>query len=533
MSEQITFGSYTFPSPTPLVGQGVEPIYVQGKFDHFLETINLIGNLTGSNLSGLHLQKMQMISGLMPDFETLSITHGSSTTGFTFSKADSIQFEDSDLTTLLPYSVSFTSYTDRSFSEFFGITNPVDNWSFDEQEGKITQATHNVSAVGVKVNATAALVNAKNFVDSRITGFTNLSLFQTGVTGFLISKNESIDKKADSYSVTETYKYNTSENPLTNSGITTARTSISFDKNGGLAASVDVSVQGSMLASKDGDGLLDTGVITPEMASDIAVNAVVSSLSDYESGAYSFSQRKPSSVNYKIDTGSNKIDFSFGFDDPENLDQIGNVLHTRSASVSASKDDSKVTVSVNGSLTYNDPFNIIPTGDPATGTRFLEVDSVFSGIQTNSGFFNLAVEALQDFTGDATGYHISGDYLNTIPTSKTINKDPQQSQISYGVSFDNRIDISSGTLSGLQVTITDKKPIQLSGIVPSLGGFAIQKLIDRTAGEMLVGATCEAETGSLPQLKDVISGHLTGLFTFSESSSVNENTLSFNMSRYY
>ena len=94
MSEQITFGSYTFPSPTPLVGQGVEPIYVQGKVDHFLETINLIGNLTGSNLSGLHLQKMQMISGLMPDFETLSITHGSSTTGFTFSKADSIQFED-------------------------------------------------------------------------------------------------------------------------------------------------------------------------------------------------------------------------------------------------------------------------------------------------------------------------------------------------------------------------------------------------------------------------------------------------------
>ena len=116
----------------------------------------------------------------------------------------------------MPYSVSFTSYTDRSFSEFFGITNPVDNWSFDEQEGKITQATHNVSAVGVKVNATAALVNAKNFVDSRITGFTNLSLFQTGVTGFLISKNESIDKKDDSYSVTETYKYNTSENPLTN-----------------------------------------------------------------------------------------------------------------------------------------------------------------------------------------------------------------------------------------------------------------------------------------------------------------------------
>lgn len=533
MSEQITYGSYTFPSPTPLVGQSVEPVYIQGKVDHFLENINLIGTLTGVDLSGLHLQKMQMVSGLLPEFKTLSITHGASTTGFAFSKPNSITFDDSDLTTVLPYSVSFTSYTDRSFSKFFGITNPVDNWSFNEEQGKISQATHNVSAVGVKANASEALVNAKNFVDSRLKGYVDLSLFQTGATGFLVSKNENIDRKQNSYSITETYKYNTSEDPITDSGITTSNTQISFDKNGGLTVGVNVSVQGSMSAGKDGIGMLDTGVITADMASDIAVNAVVSSLSDYESGAYTFSARKPSSVNYKVDTGSNKIDFGFTFDDPENLDQIGNVIHKKSASVSASKDNSKITVAVNGNIEYNNPFNIIPTGDPATGQRFLEVDSFFSGVQDDSGFLNLAIEALQDFTGDATGYHISGDYLNPIEVNKSINKNPQNSSISYSLSFDNRIDISSGTLSGLQVSIADKKPIELSGIVPSLGGFAKQKLIERTAGEITVNATCEAETGSLPQLKDVVSGHLTGVFTFAEGSSVNENTLSFNMSRYY
>jgi len=533
MSEEITYGSYTFPSPTPLVGQSVQPVYIQGKVDHFLENISLIGTLTGVDLSGLHLQKMQMISGLLPEFKTLSITNGSSTTGFSFSKPDSITFDNSDLTTLLPYSISFTSYTDRSFSEFFGISNPVDNWSFKEQEGKITEVTHNVSAVGLKVNTSSALANAKNFVDSRVTGYYNLSLFQTGATGFLVSKNESIDKKENSYSITETYRYNTSEDPITNSGITTSETQISFEKNGGLSVAVDVSVQGSMSATRDGIGMLDTGVITADMASDIAVNAVVSSLSDYESGAYTFSQRQPSTVKYNVDTGSNKIDFSFTFDDPENLDQIGNVLHTRTATVSATKDDSKVTVQVNGDISYNNPFNVIPTGDPATGRRFLEVDSVFSGIQQNSGFLNLAIEAFQDFTGDATGYHISGDYMNPIPLNKSINKTPENSKITYSVSFDNRIDISSGTISGLKVQITDKKPIELSGIVPSLGGFAIQKLINRTAGEMNVSATCEQDTGSIPKLKDVISGHLTGVYTFAESSSVNENTLTFNMSRYY
>ena len=56
---------------------------------------------------------------------------------------------------------------------------------------------------------------------------------------------------------------------------------------------------------------------------------------------------------------------------------------------------------------------------------------------------------------------------------------------------------------------------------------------ERTAGEISVNATCEAETGSLPQLKDVVSGHLTGVFIYAESSSINENTLTFNMSKYY
>ena len=73
MSETITYGSYTFPEPTPFVGQGVDPVFIAGKADHFKDSIELVGNLTGENLSGLHLQKMKMISGLLSTFETLTI----------------------------------------------------------------------------------------------------------------------------------------------------------------------------------------------------------------------------------------------------------------------------------------------------------------------------------------------------------------------------------------------------------------------------------------------------------------------------
>ena len=173
------------------------------------------------------------------------------------------------------------------------------------------------------------------------------------------------------------------------------------------------------------------------------------------------------------------------------------------------------------------------TGDPATGQRFIEINQQYSGLATGSGFFNLAVEALQDFRGDATGYHISGDYVNPEPLSTSVNKQPAQSIIDYSFEFDNRIDLSSGTLSGLQVSTTDKKPIELSGIVPSIGGFAKQKLIKRTIGEFTVSATCEASTGELQTLIDVASGYATGIFSAGESSSLNDQTISYNMSRFY
>ena len=41
MAEFVTYGSYTFPSPCPLVAQGVDPVYVAGKVDHFADSVDL------------------------------------------------------------------------------------------------------------------------------------------------------------------------------------------------------------------------------------------------------------------------------------------------------------------------------------------------------------------------------------------------------------------------------------------------------------------------------------------------------------
>ena len=75
MAETVSYGSYTFPSPPPLVGESSDMVYVAGEVDNFANTVEIVGTLTGENLSGLHLQKMDMITGLLPEFQTLSITN--------------------------------------------------------------------------------------------------------------------------------------------------------------------------------------------------------------------------------------------------------------------------------------------------------------------------------------------------------------------------------------------------------------------------------------------------------------------------
>ena len=528
----VSYGSYTFPSPSPLVAETSNPVFISGHSDYFSDEINLVGTLTGENLSGLDLQKMQMISGLLSEFQTLKITGDAKGKIYSGAKPISIEFSQSDLTTVLPYSASFTSYSSGTFSKFFGVTDPQDSWSFSEQDGRVTEATHSVSARGLNLgNSVTALTNAKTFVSGRVGGLTNISLFQTGASAFLRSRDEKIDNKSSSYSITENYVYSTTQNTLSTglSGVLESDTSISLGEDGKVSVSLNGTLRGSMDANTTG-ALLTTGNFTLNNAQELVVTAIASSLSDYESGAYTFSNRGPTSYSYDLNTGSNTLNFSFEFQNSSNTEQTGNILHTKTASVSASKDSANTRVSINGELRPNPPSAYsAQTGDPLSSQQWLDLNIEFSGIN----FLNLATEALADFTGCATGYQISGIYLNEIPLDSGVVKDPFENRISYSASFDNRIDLSSGELTGLKVSIKDDRPIQVSGIKPSIAGFATQNVKERKIGLYSVSASCDGGTGLLQTLETNVEKYITGVFDQSKSESVSEDTISFNLSRYY
>ena len=53
MASSITYGSYNFPEPLPLVAEEDQLVSVAGQYDHSAIRVNLVGYLTGADLSAL------------------------------------------------------------------------------------------------------------------------------------------------------------------------------------------------------------------------------------------------------------------------------------------------------------------------------------------------------------------------------------------------------------------------------------------------------------------------------------------------
>jgi len=537
MATTITYGSYSFPDPLPLFSEEDEPITFGGLYDHSAIRVNLVGYFTGVDLAALDLQKMQMISGFLNEYQDLTITVGTKTKTCPKAFVESIDFAESDLTTVLPYSLSALYYSGETFSDYFKITDPQNSWSYAEDENKIITATHTVSAKGLKVDGNSAFDNAREFVQAKIAGgFENIALFNSGTNAFLTSRSENVDRNGNVYGVTEVYQYSAedrdnSDKAYSDSGILSLSTSISYNTDQELSVSVQGSLQGDITANTGTqEGLLTTGNFTPEQATEVAINALISSYSDYESGVYSFVANGPNSFNYDLDTGANLLNFSFQFADVENLDLINeNVIHKYTTSINLSKDSSVTSVSVNGSLTYQGTFVLDSTGEFENNARFQAIETAYGEVDQ----YLLVKEAIKDFTGIATGYEFNSSYINPEPTNFSITKNPVENSLSYNYTYDNSIDFSNGDLNDLKFTILDKKPLRVNSVQETISGFGAAEIISRSLGEYSVSASCSDLGDKLQTLKDLITGYCSGSDIISESYQTGENSISYSLAKYY
>jgi hypothetical protein len=519
----IQYFGYNFPEPLPFLAESSTPIYASGVYDHSTLDVKLVGFLTGRNICDLNSQKQAMISGLLNEYEDLSIQISGNSKTYSKVLPISIDFSDSDLTTVLPYSVSFLVFTGESFSQFFGVSSPKNEWSFSEQENQIVQVTHTISAQGEKINDQEPLQNAIDFVTSN-TGFQNVAPLLVGDNAFLKSRNETINRKTANYSITEVYHFDGSDREETPSAIVTYQTTVNFNKDGGLNAGINGTIYGAF----DGD-LVDTSLFTPEQATEALTNDVAASQSDYESEAFSFIRSGPSTYSYNINSGTNTIDFTFTYMDIDNIDQIGNIGHKYKLSVQASKDNANLTVSAEGELFFNSIDSVVNIGLYENSVRFQEIESVYNTIDP----YNIAYQGLQDFKNDASAYSCPDLTLNPKEKSRTVNKDPVNNRITYNYTYDTSTDLSPN-LQNARVSITDKIPLRLSNVVPTLGGFAAQVISDRTLGEYTVSATADEGEDKIGQLKNLVGSYSTkGEHKQTDNYSIGVNNISYTISKFY
>ncbi len=458
---EIKYGGFSFPKPLPYIGEDLNSVVLSGSLDHISNNISLVGEITGCDLNSVKTQKEALVRALSSGFQRLVIGN----TGYDFAKPVSINFPSSSIRKRLPYEISFECYENLNFSQFYGISDPVDTWVFSEEDDRIVSASHTVSARGLKVVTGSSLGAAKNFVNGRLNGFDgNLSLFFSGQSFVLASKREEINRVSNVYGITEDWSLSQSLNGFDRSdSIVRADCSISYDSESSLSLSVRGTIRGGI------SGSANTGYFTIQDATNFAKNSVIRSKIPYEDSLYGDILREPRTYNYSLDTGSNNISFSFDFLDPTNL-RTGDVLHDYATSISASKDDPFSSVSVNGSVYYASNRDIFTTSQPETEQRWIKVNAYFSGINP----FLVAQEHFNLFKDPSLNYNLSD--LNDVVSTYNISKSPHSALIEYDFSYSNRPDLFSGMFKDISLIIDTTHPIPSYSIEETTdNSFAVQE----------------------------------------------------------
>ena len=517
----VQYGSYTFPTPSPFFAVDDNAVYVKGSVDHFTKKISLVGNITGANLSGIYLTKQAMLKALSSGYQNLVLADKT----FTYVKPVSVSFQDSNLTTILPYSVDFEGYQSGSFSEYFGIKDPVNTRSYTEQDGRIINVVQTVSAIGVKTDSEDTLSKAYSWVIGQHNDSKNYSFFHTGTNFVLRSTTEDIDEFKGFYGLTKNYTLNTSSNTIRTDSIISTTTQINYSKDARLQVTVNGTIVGPMGALTT----VDESFFTANDAKTIASEALIKSKSNFETGVYGFVGKGPVSSNYETNATSNSINFSFQFKDPSDL--RGDVLNNYTVQIAASKDSNKITSTVNGELTYNGIGDLYITGTSIENSaRFIKVNAALSGIDP----YKLALEHYSSFISLSNNIYETSSYLNPIANEESITKNPFENSISYSYSYNNNIDPSNGTLNNCEISITDTRPIASTIIKEGMNGLVNQLVANRMLGEYNVQASSQNLSGSLPTLKSVANKYLTkNCKITNESSNVGENNITYSISSLY
>jgi hypothetical protein len=197
-------------SPTPFVSR-VENAIDYGHRWGVSDAITLKGLYPTSGLiSGVIPQFLNLFSGDFARFSVIDTGEHVTVLDYPHVILEEISFDSNHFfpNTYVPYTVKLKNINVPS-----GVTEPVNEYSFVQNEDGTVTVNHRVSAKGVVTSDSfdSALQNAVTFV-SAFTGFLPFNpVFVSFGSGVLLSQSESLDRLTSVYSVAEVFKYNSGE----------------------------------------------------------------------------------------------------------------------------------------------------------------------------------------------------------------------------------------------------------------------------------------------------------------------------------
>jgi hypothetical protein len=262
MSLQILYNNKdAFSGIAPIPFVSISQDYTDfGTIWNQVTNITLEGQLTGRYLGQqsynlLYDASQKLLENFKQNYKSLSIKeNGVSIYETDIAIINSINIDESSWYGLLPFTIELSVYNQNLFQDYYGVVEPEETFSFQEEENDILTLNHSISAKGIVTNNFNAIENAKNWVTSKINNFQNINpVFIQKASAFLnrpyllYSSQEIIDRFNGTYTRENIYKKSLNfENP-NNSLLNYTIDLNSGIEDGIISASINGSLEGNNL----------------------------------------------------------------------------------------------------------------------------------------------------------------------------------------------------------------------------------------------------------------------------------------------
>lgn len=409
-------------SPIPLFSLEESPTFFQNRWC-LTDKIIFEGQITGicGGFSGIKTKQQELVSRLSKSMQNLEISQDSEVVySAPVAKIVNINFDESTWAGVLPYSIELECYISGLHSGFYGVNDPVNEFSFKQNEDGTVDFTHTCEAVGYTTEVGEPLQNAKNYVSS-ISGW-NSQVFPLFVgaptTGILLkSIEEKVNRFAGSYSLVESYRYDPN-NPI--KGILRYAVSLDSGIEGIVSASIDGNIEGGKNTSLSDLRAIYSGTSFYDRANELY------------SGVYSgVLNQNPTSFTFDENSFAKNIDFSVSYDNSSHP----NPYYIDSTQINKVKN----------------------------GASSLSLDLVFKWrgnclCQNESGWLQLNNAAnnfdLYSFALSKWNQYGKTTSLNPAPISKSKGEDKLNCELSIGAEFEEVLSVPPSGLDSFDYTLS-------------------------------------------------------------------------------